>query len=40
MGTAQPGMYEYQLEARLEYVFRRDGAERLGFPSIVGSGPN
>jgi Xaa-Pro aminopeptidase len=33
-------MYEYQAEALIEYVFRRDGAERLGFPSIVGSGPN
>jgi Xaa-Pro aminopeptidase len=40
METAKPGMHEYQLEARLEYVFRRDGAERLGFPSIVASGPN
>ncbi len=40
MEAAEPGMHEYELEARLEYVFRRDGAERLGFPSIIGSGPN
>ncbi len=40
MAAARPGMYEYELEARIEYVFRRNGAERLGFPSIVGSGPN
>ncbi len=40
MALARPGMYEYELEARIEYVFRRNGAERLGFPSIVGSGPN
>lgn len=40
MELAEPGLYEYELEARLEYVFRRAGAERVGFPSIVGSGPN
>jgi Xaa-Pro aminopeptidase len=40
MATARPGMHEYELEARIEYEFRRNGAERLGFPSIVGSGPN
>ena len=40
MRRIEPGMYEYQAEAIIEYVFRRDGAERLGFPSIVGSGPN
>jgi Xaa-Pro aminopeptidase len=40
MRAARPGMYEYELEALLEHEFRRRGAERLGFPSIVGSGPN
>jgi len=40
MGTLNPGMYEYEIAALIEYVFRRGGAERLGFPSIVGSGPN
>ncbi len=40
MRRIEPGMYEYQAEAAIEYVFRRNGAERLGFPSIVGSGPN
>ena len=40
MGAARPGMYEYEIEALIEYIFRRGGAERLGFPSIVGSGPN
>jgi Xaa-Pro aminopeptidase len=40
MRTAQPGMHEYQLEALIEYTFRDLGADRLGFPSIVGSGPN
>lgn len=40
MRAAEPGMYEYELEAIVEYVFRRGGAERVGFPSIIGSGPN
>ena len=40
MGAARPGMYEYEVEALIEYTFRRGGAERVGFPSIVGSGPN
>lgn len=40
MRAAEPGTYEYELEALIEYVFRRAGAERVGFPSIVGSGPN
>jgi Xaa-Pro aminopeptidase len=34
------GMWEYQLESVLEAAFRWNGADRLGFPSIVGSGPN
>lgn len=40
VAVIKPGMYEYQLEAVIEYTFRRNGAERVGFPSIVGSGPN
>ncbi|MGH7518571.1 MAG: aminopeptidase P N-terminal domain-containing protein [Gemmatimonadales bacterium] len=40
MRRIEPGMFEYQAEAVIEYVFRRNGAERLGFPTIVGSGPN
>jgi Xaa-Pro aminopeptidase len=38
--VAEPGLHEYELEAALEYVFRANGAERVGFPPIVGSGPN
>jgi len=37
--TISPGAMEYEVEATLEYEFRRNGAERPGFPSIVGSGP-
>ncbi len=40
MRVARPGMYEYQLEAVLEEGFRSNGADRVGYPSIVGSGPN
>jgi len=34
-----PDVLEYEVEAALEYEFRRHGAERPGYPSIVGSGP-
>lgn len=34
----KPGMYEYEVQAILEAAFMRGGAERPGFPSIVGSG--
>jgi len=37
--TIGPGVMEYEVEAALEYEFRRNGAERPGFPSIVRSGP-
>jgi len=40
MQSVRPGMWEYQLEATIEYTFRSQGAERVGFPSIVASGPN
>ena len=34
----KPGIYEYEVQAILEAAFTRNGAERPGFPSIVGSG--
>lgn len=40
MRIAEPGIYEYELEAAIEATFRRGGAERVGFPSIIGSGIN
>lgn len=40
MQAVEPGWWEYEIEALVEYTFRRRGAERVGFPSIVGSGPN
>ena len=40
MKAAEAGMYEYEIEAIIEYIFRKNGSQRPGFPSIVGSGPN
>ena len=40
MQAARPGVWEYEIEAALEAEFRRNGADRVGYPSIVGSGPN
>jgi Xaa-Pro aminopeptidase len=40
MREAKPGAWEYEIEAAAEAAFRRGGAERLGYPSIVGSGIN
>ncbi len=40
MREARPGMHEYDVQALLEYRFRRAGSPRNGYPSIVGSGPN
>ncbi|MCB0770874.1 MAG: aminopeptidase P N-terminal domain-containing protein [Flavobacteriales bacterium] len=35
-----PDMTEYQTEAIIEYVFKVNGAEHEGFPSIQGGGPH
>jgi Xaa-Pro aminopeptidase len=40
MRYARPGLYEYQVQAALEYVFRVNGSPRNGYPSIVASGAN
>jgi Xaa-Pro aminopeptidase len=40
MRYARPGMYEYEVQAALEFVFRRRGSPRNAYPSIVASGPN
>jgi Xaa-Pro aminopeptidase len=39
MRKAEPGMHEYDLQAIVEHAFRRGGAERPAYGSIVGSGP-
>lgn len=38
--ATRPGMHEYEVQAVLEAEYRRSGATRLGFPSIVAGGPN
>ena len=40
MRFAEPGVNEFELQALIEYTFRRNGADRPGFATIVGSGPN
>jgi Xaa-Pro aminopeptidase len=34
------GINEFELQALIEYTFRRNGADRPAFATIVGSGPN
>jgi Xaa-Pro aminopeptidase len=36
--SLKPGMWEYNVQSILEAAFTRNGSERPGFPSIVGSG--
>jgi Xaa-Pro aminopeptidase len=40
MAAIQPGMNEFEIQALIEYTFRRNGADRPSFSTIVGSGPN
>jgi len=40
MRATEPGMNEFEIQALVEYTFRRNGADRPGFGTILGSGPN
>jgi Xaa-Pro aminopeptidase len=40
MRAARPGAWEYEVEAAIEYVYKKNGAFDWAYPSIVGSGPN
>lgn len=40
MRFAEPGTNEFEVQALIEYTFRRNGADRPSFSTIVGSGPN
>ena len=40
MRYAQPGQHEYEVQAALEFVFKKGGSPRNAYPSIVASGPN
>jgi Xaa-Pro aminopeptidase len=40
MGAAAPGKYEFEVQEILDGYCYRNGARRMAYPSIVGSGPN
>ena len=40
MRVTRPGLFEYEVQAVLESVFRQGGSPRNAYPSIVASGPN
>lgn len=40
MGMVNKANWEYEVQAEVEYTFRRRNAEYWGYPSIVGCGPN
>lgn len=40
MKLAKPGVWEYELQAAIEYEYTRQGAMLRGFTSIIGSGLN
>lgn len=40
MGMVSKAKYEYEVQAEVEYTFRRRNADYWGYPSIVGCGPN
>jgi Xaa-Pro aminopeptidase len=40
MAAAGRSQWEYEVEAEVEYTFKRRNADQWGYPSIVGCGPN
>ena len=38
--SMKPGLFEYQVEAVVEYIFKFNGSRQLAFDTIVGAGPN
>ena len=40
MKATEPGMYEYQAAAIVEYMFKKNGSEYPGYPSICGVAEN
>ncbi len=40
MAATKPGKYEYELQAVMEFEWRKAGSPREAYESIVGSGPN
>jgi Xaa-Pro aminopeptidase len=40
MRCLEPGMTEYQAQALVEFGFKFNGSEYVGYPTIAGAGPN
>ena len=40
MSSARGGMMEWEVEALVDYTFRKNGAAGPSYPSIIASGPN
>ncbi|MGE3063016.1 MAG: aminopeptidase P family protein [bacterium] len=40
MKKVKPGMYEYEVQADLEYIFLKNGVKVPAFPSIIAAGVN
>src|SRR5438309_345380 len=40
MKATKPGVGEWEIQAEVEYAFRRAGARAPGYTTIAGSGPN
>src|SRR5262245_59421653 len=40
MKSAKPGMYEYELEAVADYVFKRHNAQGIAYFALVATGTN
>jgi len=40
ISSIHPGVNEFEIQALIDYTFRRNGADRPSFSTIVGSGPN
>jgi Xaa-Pro aminopeptidase len=40
MKSAKPGMYEYELEAIADYIFKRNNAQGIGYYALVATGTN
>lgn len=40
MRLTRPGMFEYEVQAEIEYVFKKHGCHRNGYGSIVAGGDN
>lgn len=40
MKTSEPGLHEFEVQAAGEYVFKKNGSEYVGYPSICGGREN